>query len=72
MKIGWIGLGIMGTPMARNLRRGGMELFVNDVSEAAVQRLTVDRTDAAAMRRVFAGRQYDAVCDDIAYCSRDV
>lgn len=38
----------------------------------AVQRLTVDRTDAAAMRRVFAGRQYDAVCDDIAYCSRDV
>jgi 2-hydroxy-3-oxopropionate reductase len=29
MKLGWIGLGIMGTPMAGHLRAAGHELFVN-------------------------------------------
>ncbi len=37
-----------------------------------VRRVTVDRTDGAAMARAFAGQEYDAVCDDIAYCSNDV
>jgi 2-hydroxy-3-oxopropionate reductase len=33
MKLGWIGLGIMGTPMAGHLRAAGHELFVNTRSE---------------------------------------
>lgn len=37
-----------------------------------VRRIAVDRTDGAAMARAFAGQGYDAVCDDIAYCSNDV
>lgn len=37
-----------------------------------VRRVVVDRTDSAAMARAFAGQTYDAVCDDIAYCSNDV
>lgn len=38
-KIGFIGLGIMGNPMARNLLKGGVQLLVNDVSAKAVERL---------------------------------
>jgi len=34
MKLGWIGLGIMGTPMAGHLRAAGHELFVNTRSAA--------------------------------------
>ena len=39
-KIGFIGLGIMGAPMAENLLRAGVSLVVSDVAEAAVARLT--------------------------------
>lgn len=38
-KIGFIGLGIMGNPMARNLLKSGVQLLVNDVSAQAVERL---------------------------------
>ncbi len=41
MKIGWIGLGNMGLPMAANLHRRGFELVGFDLSSAA-------RDDAAA------------------------
>lgn len=37
-----------------------------------VKRLTVDRTDAEEMKRVFAYKYYDVVYDDIAYCAGDV
>lgn len=37
MKIGFIGLGIMGKPMAVNLLKAGFQLLVNDLNEAAVQ-----------------------------------
>jgi 2-hydroxy-3-oxopropionate reductase len=33
MKLGFIGLGIMGAPMAGHLRAGGHELFVNTRSK---------------------------------------
>ncbi len=33
MKLGWVGLGIMGAPMAGHLRAAGHELFVNTRSE---------------------------------------
>ena len=38
-KIGFIGLGRMGRPMASNLVRKGFQLVVNDVSEEAIQQL---------------------------------
>lgn len=38
-KIGFIGLGIMGLPMARNLMRAGYELVVHNRSRASVQQL---------------------------------
>ena len=38
-KTGFIGLGIMGNPMARNLLGSGVQLLVNDVSARAVERL---------------------------------
>jgi len=40
MKIGFIGLGIMGKPMAKNLIKAGYELVVCDLNEAAVKELT--------------------------------
>lgn len=40
MKIGFIGLGNMGNPMARNLLKAGHQLLVYDVIPAAVEKLT--------------------------------
>ncbi|WP_300764170.1 NAD(P)-binding domain-containing protein [uncultured Oscillibacter sp.] len=40
MKIGFIGLGAMGRPMAKNLIRAGYELHVFDVVQAAVEELS--------------------------------
>jgi 3-hydroxyisobutyrate dehydrogenase-like beta-hydroxyacid dehydrogenase len=37
MKVGFIGLGHMGGPMCRNIIKGGHEVVVHDLSEAAVQ-----------------------------------
>jgi len=31
MKVGFVGLGIMGTPMAANLMKGGHELFLYSI-----------------------------------------
>lgn len=39
MNIGFIGLGIMGKPMAMNLLKGGCNLIVNDLSTPAVDQL---------------------------------
>lgn len=39
MKAGFIGLGIMGKPMAKNLIKGGCELYVNDLNKDAVAEL---------------------------------
>lgn len=39
-KAGFIGLGIMGKPMAKNLLNGGVELMVYDLNKAAVEELT--------------------------------
>lgn len=40
MKIGFIGLGIMGKPMAKNLLKAGYELVVNDLNQEAVDEVT--------------------------------
>ncbi|HHT01631.1 MAG TPA: 2-hydroxy-3-oxopropionate reductase [Firmicutes bacterium] len=39
MKIGFIGLGIMGKPMAKNLLKAGYQLWVHDLNRAAVREL---------------------------------
>ena len=39
MKIGFIGLGIMGKPMAKNLVKAGYQLLVNDFNKTSVEEL---------------------------------
>lgn len=48
MKIGFIGLGIMGKPMSKNLLKAGHELVVCDVVKAAVDEVTAAGAEAAA------------------------
>ncbi len=48
MKIGFIGLGIMGKPMAMNLIKGGHELVVYDVNASSVDALVAAGAKAAA------------------------
>ncbi|MCX7779440.1 MAG: 2-hydroxy-3-oxopropionate reductase [Negativicutes bacterium] len=48
MKIGFIGLGIMGKPMSKNLLQAGYELIVNDIVPAAVADVTAAGAKAAA------------------------
>ena len=50
-KIGFVGLGQMGSAMSRNLIRGGHELVVFDLSETAVQALVADGALAAKSAR---------------------
>ena len=37
MRIGFIGLGIMGKPMAKNLLKAGYDLLVYDINKDAVK-----------------------------------
>ena len=46
-KIGFIGLGIMGSPMATNLVRAGVDLTVNDLLPEAVEKLKKQGAAAA-------------------------
>ena len=39
-KVGFIGLGIMGLPMAINLKNAGIELMVNDLNHQSVRQMT--------------------------------
>ncbi|WP_343207837.1 2-hydroxy-3-oxopropionate reductase [Anaerolentibacter hominis] len=48
MKIGFIGLGIMGKPMSKNLLKAGYELIVNDINQAAVEELVAAGAKSAA------------------------
>jgi 3-hydroxyisobutyrate dehydrogenase-like beta-hydroxyacid dehydrogenase len=51
MRVGFIGLGVMGGPMALNVLKGGHELTVYDRSAQAVARLTEAGAKAAANPR---------------------
>jgi 3-hydroxyisobutyrate dehydrogenase-like beta-hydroxyacid dehydrogenase len=51
MKVGFIGLGVMGGPMAANVLKGGHELTVYDLNPAAVGRLTALGAKAASTLR---------------------
>lgn len=54
MKIGFIGLGIMGKPMAKNLMKAGHELVVYDVIEESVQNVAAAGAKAAASSKAVA------------------
>ena len=47
-KIGFVGLGQMGSAMSRHLIKGGHDLKVHDLSQDAVQSLVEDGAEAAA------------------------
>ncbi len=56
-RIGFIGLGVMGTPMAGHLSRAGYELVVYDIDAEKVRRLAAhDRVEAAGSPREVAAR----------------
>jgi len=56
MKIGFIGLGIMGKPMSKNLLKAGHELAVCDVNRAAVEEIVAAGAQSAAMPRDIAAQ----------------
>jgi len=51
-KIGFIGLGIMGKPMAKNLLKAGVELLVNDLNQAAVDEVVAAGGKAASYQEI--------------------
>ena len=57
--LGWIGLGIMGKPMAKNLVKAGFGLMVNDLDQEAVKELVEDGALSGSYREI--GEQCDAV-----------
>ncbi|MDU4961956.1 MAG: 2-hydroxy-3-oxopropionate reductase [Sporomusaceae bacterium] len=54
MKIGFIGLGIMGKPMSKNLLKAGYDLVVLDVNQAAVDETVAAGASYAATPRAVA------------------
>ena len=52
MKIGLIGLGIMGKPMAKNLLKAGYELWVNNRSQGPVEELAACGAHAATRKEL--------------------
>lgn len=54
LKIGFLGLGIMGKPMALNLVKAGFEVTVNDLNPAAVEELITAGAKSAATAREMA------------------
>ena len=48
MKVGFIGLGIMGKPMAKNLLKAGYQVCVNDFHKEAVEELVAAGATAGA------------------------
>lgn len=60
MKIGFIGLGIMGKPMSKNLIKAGYSLVVSDLNKAAVDEVVALGATAAASAKEVA-QQADVV-----------
>lgn len=56
MKVGFIGLGIMGKPMSKNLIKAGYSLIVNDVNKAAVAEIVALGAESAENARELAAR----------------
>ena len=58
-KVGFIGLGIMGKPMAKNLLNAGIDLMVCDLNEQAVKEVVERGAQAASYREI--GEKCDIV-----------
>ena len=52
MKIGLIGLGIMGKPMAKNLLKAGYDLTVNDRNQASIDEVVAAGAKAATQAEI--------------------
>lgn len=52
MKLGFIGLGIMGKPMAKNLIKGGCNLLVYDINKSAVDELVSHGAKYASLSEI--------------------
>lgn len=67
-----------GIPMVEELLARGHDVTIATRGNARdgfgdkVERIIVERTDAASMKKAFDGRFYDVVIDKIAYCSNDI
>ena len=48
MRVGFVGLGIMGKPMAKNLLKAGYDLVVADLNQEAVAELAAAGAQTAA------------------------
>lgn len=59
MKIGLIGLGIMGKPMAQNMLKAGYDLTVNDLNQAAIAEVVAKGAKAATNEEI--GKTCDVV-----------
>ncbi len=59
MKVGLIGLGIMGKPMAKNILKSGYDLCVNDLNKANVDEVVACGAKAASSEEI--GRTCDVV-----------
>lgn len=61
MKIGFIGLGNMGAPMAANLLKAGHELVVFDVFKTALEKMAAQGASCASSPKDLAAQAADAV-----------
>lgn len=52
MKTGFIGLGIMGKPMAKNLIKAGIELMVMDINHDAVSELVSEGAEEGSYEQI--------------------
>lgn len=58
-KVGFVGLGIMGKPMAKNLLAAGVDLMVNDLNEAAVEEVKAAGASVGTLAEI--GAQCDII-----------
>ena len=72
-KVGFIGLGIMGRPMAKNMVKAGVELLVTDLNQEAVAEVVAAGAQAADYSQI--GAQCEVIFTivpngDIVSCGR--
>ena len=53
-RVGFIGLGIMGKPMAKNLLKAGIDLMVCDLNDQAVKEVVECGAQASSYREISA------------------
>lgn len=58
-KVGFVGLGIMGKPMAKNMLAAGVDLMVNDLNAAAVEELKAAGASSGTLAEI--GAQCDVI-----------